>query len=1120
MVRSNLQKSTAAIVLVIAMILFGTLLNFGWPNPSEAYTKTKNTTTDLPSDLFADQSVNNGIDRALPASTTTAAIDIVKSNTPNHDRDSGKAWVRLPGEVPSALSGATKLPERMAADAPLTLTIILKHADQAGFDRYFKDVYDQRSPSFRHFLSQREITARFGPTQKAYGAVLDYLRRNGFTLVQGSENRLTLTVRGTRARAERAFKVNIQNFERGGQRFFSNDQDPALPQSLASNVLAVTGLSNLAVPRPSHLLAANLGSIANLTLQIQALLNERAVALANLFDPGHLAFFKEFDARIAVIMEKWLNISFSRILFPPVYDPSVASKDPQIGPSANTDMHGSANGAGQKIGVVAFSSFSPNDVANWLALAGLSSTLLANVSQVHINGGAPRIPDEEGDVLVGIETILGLAPGAQVAVYDAPFAGPGTSFQTLFNAMVNDHVTIISNSFNYCEDQTTLADVQSIDAILKSAAASGISVFNATGDTGSVCRDGSANTITVPADSPNATAVGGTSMTVVPGLVYGGETWWDGLSQVPPTGQGGYGVSRFFGRPDYQNGFIVGPMRSVPDVVTIADPHTGARVCQADLGRCPTPDAHGGTSLATPIWAAMTALLNEKLQQPLGLVNARFYSLAGTNAFHSAASMGTDLAHVGVGSPNVDLLYLALTGQAPGSIDPSISSVKASLLYINLLSSIPADGKSAAAVVVRLRDANSNIVPGKTVTLSPSTGSHAVITPASGVSSVAGGDIVFTITDATPETVTFTATAGGVRLNQTATISFGSPPATAGGISANPTTVNANGSDTTTITVTLQEENGKPSPGKVVNLSQGNGSSIISGTTATTDATGKVQFTAVDNVAETVTYTALDVSDGNLPVPGSATVSFVNASGFCSSFGHYGIGTAAPGYAVTTFASNFPVDCFLNIGPIGLVFNASGNLLVGDRNNQSIYLFGPQGGTAGPATLLGTVQDPGGVTLLGLTFTKDGRLYGASQNPAKIVEVNPATGTEIRIVVFPAPSGALAVEVDPLSGDLFFSTGDGIFRVTNFANGPGTVTPYCSRAADGIKFAPDGTLYAAAGDAIIRVSGTNAPTPGTVTTLAFLPGHPDGIELEPNAANASKPFLYVNRNDGTITRID
>ena len=37
-------------------------------------------------------------------------------------------------------------------------------------------------------------------------------------------------------------------------------------------------------------------------------------------------------------------------------------------------------------------------------------------------------------------------------------------------------VTIISNSWAYCEDQTTLADVQSIDLVLQSAAAAGINV--------------------------------------------------------------------------------------------------------------------------------------------------------------------------------------------------------------------------------------------------------------------------------------------------------------------------------------------------------------------------------------------------------------------------------------------------------------------------------------------------------------------------------------------------------------------------------------------------------------------------------------------------------------------
>src|SRR5437588_10866603 len=167
MMRSNLRTSRAATVAVIATIVLGTLLNFGRPTLSEAYTKTESNTTALPGDLFVDRTVNNMTNRPLSASTTSVPSNIVEDNTPNDPRDSRKGMVRLAGEVPSALAKATRLPEKMAADAPLTLTIILKHADQAGFDRYFKDVYDQRSPSFRHFLSQREITEHFGPTQKA-----------------------------------------------------------------------------------------------------------------------------------------------------------------------------------------------------------------------------------------------------------------------------------------------------------------------------------------------------------------------------------------------------------------------------------------------------------------------------------------------------------------------------------------------------------------------------------------------------------------------------------------------------------------------------------------------------------------------------------------------------------------------------------------------------------------------------------------------------------------------------------------------------------------------------------------------------------------------------------------
>ena len=379
-----------------------------------------------------------------------------------------------------------------------------------------------------------------------------------------------------------------------------------------------------------------------------------------------------------------------------------------------------ATGAGQTIGLVAFSSIQTSDVANWLAFAGLPASLLSQVSQVSVNGGAALGPDES-DVLLGVETALTIAPGAQVVVYNGPFTSPGTSFQTLVNAMIDDGVTIISNSYIYCEDQTTLADVQSIDSILAAAAASGISVFTAAGDAGSTCLDGSANTAAVPADSPHVTAVGGTSVTAGPGFTYGSESWWNGSTSVPPNGQGGFGVSLFFPQPAYQSSvFSGGTMRSIPDVAAPADPALGIAICEADAGGCPTGFLYGGTSFATPIWAAVTALLNQAAGHQLGFLNPILYPRANTSVFHSAASMSTDVAHVGLGSPNVNLMSLALAGLTPGPADASVSTAVAgaSNPLQPFFGTVPADGASSASVVVRLRDSNGYEIQGKTVTLS------------------------------------------------------------------------------------------------------------------------------------------------------------------------------------------------------------------------------------------------------------------------------------------------------------------------------------------------------------------------------------------------------------------
>ena len=121
---------------------------------------------------------------------------------------------------------------------------------------------------------------------------------------------------------------------------------------------------------------------------------------------------------------------------------------------------------------------------------------------------------------------------------------------------------------------------------------------------------GAANTVSVPADSPNATAVGGSSLTTGPGNFTRARPGGMVSTARRQTGQGGFGTSKFFVEPPYQSGSPA--MRSMPDVVFNADPAAeGVTICQATGGGCPTDSLYGGTSDSTPIWAAITATLNQ-----------------------------------------------------------------------------------------------------------------------------------------------------------------------------------------------------------------------------------------------------------------------------------------------------------------------------------------------------------------------------------------------------------------------------------------------------------------------------------------------------------------------------
>ena len=94
-----------------------------------------------------------------------APIDAAAANHPASGGGSD-SLVRLPSHVLPALALAKRADLGESEDKnnePMTLTLVLKRDDQAGFERYLRDVYDPKSKIYRHFLNQGEIAAKFGP---------------------------------------------------------------------------------------------------------------------------------------------------------------------------------------------------------------------------------------------------------------------------------------------------------------------------------------------------------------------------------------------------------------------------------------------------------------------------------------------------------------------------------------------------------------------------------------------------------------------------------------------------------------------------------------------------------------------------------------------------------------------------------------------------------------------------------------------------------------------------------------------------------------------------------------------------------------------------------------------
>ena len=131
--------------------------------------------------------------------------------------------------VPEAVrNGVALRVGTMNQNQQLKLAINLPQRNQADLDQLLQQLYDPQSPNFGKYLTTEEFTARFGPTESDYDAVIAWAKANGLNVVATTPNRRIVNVEGTVASINKALNIELKTYQHPVEDriFFAPDPEP------------------------------------------------------------------------------------------------------------------------------------------------------------------------------------------------------------------------------------------------------------------------------------------------------------------------------------------------------------------------------------------------------------------------------------------------------------------------------------------------------------------------------------------------------------------------------------------------------------------------------------------------------------------------------------------------------------------------------------------------------------------------------------------------------------------------------------------------------------------------------------------------------------------------------
>jgi hypothetical protein len=407
-----------------------------------------------------------------------------------------QARVRLRGNVSAMVQPQYDRGEAPGSNQLTHMRIVLTRSveQQIALDRFEQELQDKSSSNYHKWLKPQEYGSRYGPANSDIAAIVAWLQSHGLTVEPVSPGRTNIAFSGTVSQVEDAFITSIHSYEFNGRQFYSNNADPSIPSALAPLIRGVAHLNTWS-PRPSSI-RANPGKMDPASRHLVSLRSAEGSRQSPAFtSSGNNLYLVPGDAAT-------------------IYDTPNSALNANYGSATKYD------GTGVTIGIGGTSLIKTSTVQNYRSnfLGDTTAPTITNIDGVTFTGGS-------SEPYLDVEIAGGLAPGATIRYYVA-----NDLISPIQQALTDNAVDILTFTYNECERFSTTADNAAISNLWEQAAAQGIAVTVATGDSGSAgCDDQTASN---GQDTPNAAgglAVNGYAST--PYNIAVGGTDFDQLDQ-------------------------------------------------------------------------------------------------------------------------------------------------------------------------------------------------------------------------------------------------------------------------------------------------------------------------------------------------------------------------------------------------------------------------------------------------------------------------------------------------------------------------------------------------------------------------------------------------------------